>query len=101
MPDSAAPGMIHEAAPKFEVGPPIAVMLKCRHWRLVTIDGIRARVTPGLPAVRSRQPRQQRACGCGQLDAGWVIFHCMCTAQSRCASCRQHQKIAQLRPEYH
>eukprot|EP00974_Lingulodinium_polyedra_P030305 2917205-Lingulodinium_polyedra.AAC.1 len=47
MPDSAAPGMIHEAAPKFEIDHPVAVMLKCRHWRLVTLDGVRAHVTLG------------------------------------------------------
>eukprot|EP00974_Lingulodinium_polyedra_P044016 4225626-Lingulodinium_polyedra.AAC.1 len=39
--------MIHEAAPRFEIDHPVAVTLKCQHWRLVTIDGIRARVTLG------------------------------------------------------
>eukprot|EP00974_Lingulodinium_polyedra_P054028 5195762-Lingulodinium_polyedra.AAC.1 len=34
MPDSAAPGMIHEAAPRFEIDHPVAVTLKCQHWRL-------------------------------------------------------------------
>eukprot|EP00974_Lingulodinium_polyedra_P109400 10585796-Lingulodinium_polyedra.AAC.1 len=47
MPDSAAPGMIHEAAPKFEIGAPVVLTMKSRQWRLVTIDGKRAHVTLG------------------------------------------------------
>eukprot|EP00974_Lingulodinium_polyedra_P002546 238891-Lingulodinium_polyedra.AAC.1 len=47
VPDSAAPGMICEAAPKFEIGAPAVLTLKSRQWRLVTIDGIRAHVTLG------------------------------------------------------
>eukprot|EP00974_Lingulodinium_polyedra_P079480 7696510-Lingulodinium_polyedra.AAC.1 len=42
-PSSAAPGMIHEAAERLILGAPIDVTLKCRQWRLATIDGIRAR----------------------------------------------------------
>eukprot|EP00974_Lingulodinium_polyedra_P114839 11121038-Lingulodinium_polyedra.AAC.1 len=36
--------MVHEAAPRIELDPATSVTLQCQHWKLVTIDGVRAHV---------------------------------------------------------
>eukprot|EP00974_Lingulodinium_polyedra_P118224 11166270-Lingulodinium_polyedra.AAC.1 len=58
MPDSAAPGMVHEAAPRIEFDPAASVTLQCQHRKLFTIDGVRAHATLGyLPFEMYLRPR--------------------------------------------
>eukprot|EP00974_Lingulodinium_polyedra_P104166 10081276-Lingulodinium_polyedra.AAC.1 len=63
--------MVHEAAPRIEFDPAASVTLQSQHWKLVTIDGVRAHVTLGyLPFEIAGHARNAFAAAANLMPSG-------------------------------